>query len=198
MTQSHERSKNPGSPGAAAAAPRSAPAESMIDTGLSLDGETSPPDAPEAAASDLTAAARERDEYRDLLLRKTAEFDNYRRRVEREKRELAEHVSGELITELLPVVDDFTRALTVGSVDAPDSFRQGVELIHRRLLDALAKRGVTVLDPLGDIFDPHVHEAVSRIPADGHADGEIVAVYSQGYMLGDRLLRPARVQVATA
>lgn len=192
MTQSHEYHHTPGEPA-------SSPGESLIDTGVSPDAATSLPDGRDAAApQDVSTTARERDEFRDLLLRKTAEFDNYRRRVEREKRDLADHVAGELITELLPVVDDFTRALSVGSADAPDSFRQGVELIHRRLLDALAKRGVTVLAPLGELFDPHVHEAVSRIPAEGHADGEIVAVYSPGYLLGDRLLRPARVQVATA
>lgn len=199
MTQSHDRYTASGAPDAPAAAPATTPGESLIDTGESPDIASPTPASPDAAASqDPSAAARERDEYRELLLRKTAEFDNYRRRVEREKRELADHVAGEIMTELLPVVDDFTRALGVGSADAPDSFRQGVELIHRRFLDALAKRGVTVIDPLGEPFDPHVHEAVSRVAAGDHADGEIVVVYSPGYKLGDRLLRPARVQVATA
>jgi molecular chaperone GrpE len=194
MIPSHDHSHPQG-----AAASSASPGESIVDTGESPDTTVSVPgDRAAASNHDAATAARERDEYRDLLLRKTAEFDNYRRRVEKERRELADHVAGELITELLPVVDDFARALGIDHTGPPDSFRQGVELIHRRLLDVLAKRGVAVLNPLGDTFDPHVHEAVSRVPAGDHADGEIVAVYSPGYTLGDRLLRPARVQVATA
>jgi molecular chaperone GrpE len=148
------------------------------------------------APADSEALRRERDEYRDLLLRKTAEFDNYRKRVERERRELADYATGEFVKELLPVFDDFSRALAAASGD--ETFRQGVELIHKRLLDALAKRGVSMLDPLGEDFDPHQHEAVARVPAVSHRDGEIVEVFSPGYRLGERLLRPAMVKVATA
>jgi molecular chaperone GrpE len=142
------------------------------------------------------AAERSRDEYYDLLLRKTAEFDNYRRRVERERRELSDYVAGEFVKELLPVIDDFDRALAADATTG--AFREGVELIRRRLMEVLAKRGVTVLDPLGEAFDPHQHEAVARVPAAGRRDGEIVEVFSRGYKLGDRLLRPAMVKVATA
>jgi molecular chaperone GrpE len=140
------------------------------------------------------------EDYYDLLLRKTAEFDNYRKRVERERRELSDYVVGEFVKELLPVIDDFTRALgTEPTTNGNTAFRQGVELIHKRLLDALAKRGVTVIDPLGEAFNPHEHEAVARVPAwQDTRDGEVVEVFSPGYKLGDRLLRPAIVKVATA
>jgi molecular chaperone GrpE len=141
--------------------------------------------------------ARQRDEYYDLLLRKTAEFDNYRKRVERERRELSEYTAAEFARELLPVLDDLARALDASPAPG-DAFVQGVHLIHRRLVDALAKRGVIAIEPLGELFDPHLHEAVARVPAEGHRDGEIVEVFSRGYKLGDRLLRPAMVKVATA
>src|SRR5262249_3234626 len=142
--------------------------------------------------------SRQRDEYYDLLLRKTAEFDNYRKRVERERRELSEYTAGEFVKELLPVLDDFTRALKTTGTSTPETFRQGVDLIHRRLQDVRSKRGVTVINPLGEMFDPHQHEAVARVAAKDHRDGEIVEVFSPGYKIGDRLLRPAMVKVATA
>jgi molecular chaperone GrpE len=149
-------------------------------------------------SGDLDAVTRQRDEFYDLLLRKTAEFDNYRKRQERERRELSDYTTGEFVKELLPVLDDFARALKPAGGGAPETFRQGIELIWRRLQDALAKRGVTMIDPLGEQFDPHIHEAVARAAAHGHRDGEIVEVFSPGYKLGDRLLRPAMVKVATA
>jgi molecular chaperone GrpE len=150
-----------------------------------------------APAAEAADAARLRDEYYDLLLRKTAEFENYRKRVERERRELSDYTVGEFVRELLPILDDFGRAIAADERSG-GAFRQGVELIHKRLLDVLARRGVSIIDPLGETFDPHLHEAVARVAADHHRDGEIVEVFSRGYKLGDRLLRPAMVKVATA
>jgi molecular chaperone GrpE len=166
----------------------------------SAGGGPGGPDAPGAstAAADTSEAARQRDEYHERLLRTLAEFDNYRKRVERERRELADHVTGEFARELLPVIDDFERALGAPASGGSEGFRSGVELIRRRLLDALTRRGVTVVDPLGEAFDPHQHEAVARVAAGDRPDGEIVEVFSRGYKLGDRLLRPAMVKVATA
>jgi molecular chaperone GrpE len=169
--------------------------------GTAADGAGRDPDAPArgsgASSGEVDAVSRQRDEYYDLLLRKTAEFDNYRKRVERERRELAEYTTGEFVKELLPVLDDFTRAMNT-SGGAPEMFRQGMELIWRRLQDTLAKRGITIIDPLGEQFDPHQHEAVARVAAGQHRDGEIVEVFSRGYRLNDRLLRAAMVKVATA
>jgi molecular chaperone GrpE len=151
-----------------------------------------------AAPADAEAVARERDEFKDLLLRKTAEFDNYRKRVERERREQAEWATAELVRELLPVLDDLERAARADGGDDLGAYRKGVELIGRRFADVLARRGVTVIDPLGEDFTPYEHEAVTHERRPGARDGEVVEVMTRGYKLGDRLLRPAMVKVASA
>jgi molecular chaperone GrpE len=138
---------------------------------------------------------RERDDLYDRLLRATAEFDNYRKRVDRERRDLVDATASDVVRDLLPVVDDFDRALAApGATD--DSFRRGVVLIHRRLLDVLRTRGVEPFDSVGQIFDPAVHEAVATEPIGRRREGEIVAELRRGYRLNGRLLRPAQVKVA--
>ena len=160
--------------------------------------------APDEAASrapvpdELAQARGERDDYYDRLLRKTAEFDNYRKRVERERREMAQAVAGDVLETLLPVVDDFERALQVEAGADVAAHRKGVELIYRQLQDLLTKRGVTPIDALGRPFDPRVHQAITYEPSPGRADGEVAEEVRRGYMLGDRLLRPAMVKVAKA
>jgi molecular chaperone GrpE len=151
-----------------------------------------------APATDLDALARERDEFKDLLLRKSAEFDNYRKRIERERREQAELANADLLRDLLPTLDDLERALRTDATDNLEAYRRGVELIGKRFADVLARRGVTPIDPLGAEFDPHEHEAVTHGPAPGAREGEVVEVLSRGYRLKDRLLRPAMVKVASA
>jgi molecular chaperone GrpE len=152
------------------------------------------------ATAPVSELQQERDELFDRVLRLTAEFDNYRKRTDRERRELAEAASVDLIVDLLPVIDDFDRALDA-SAGAPDAsgLRKGVELIHRRLLDAIRKRGVETLEVIGQTFDPAWHEAVASEPAaPGQRDGEITAEIRRGYRIGQRLLRPAMVKVAKA
>ena len=149
------------------------------------------------AAAPLEKAEQQRDEYYDLLVRKTAEFDNFRKRTERERQTLADAAAASLITELLPLVDDLERALQVEAGDeGSSSYRRGVELIHKQILDVLRKRGVRPIDALGADFDPYYHQAVSHEPVAGRRDGEIIEEFRRGYMLGDRLLRPAMVKVA--
>jgi molecular chaperone GrpE len=147
----------------------------------------------------LAEAQRQRDEHYDRLLRTAAEFDNYRKRVERERREMAETAAAGLLTDLLAIVDDFERALQaeVGG-DAADAYRRGVELIHQQLVDLLRKRGVTPIAALGEDFDPRYHQAVIHEPSDRHRDGEVIEELRRGYRLGERLLRPAMVKVARA
>jgi molecular chaperone GrpE len=157
-------------------------------------------EASEAPASgrDPETLRRERDEYYDRLLRKTAEFDNYRKRVERERREQADQAVVDLLQDLLLVVDDFDRALTVGGGDDASAYRKGVELIHAKLHDLLRKRGVKPIEAIGRDFDPNVHQAVSHESSPAHREGEVIDEMRRGYMIGDRLLRPAMVKVAKA
>jgi molecular chaperone GrpE len=150
-----------------------------------------------SAPGDASQLRKERDDYYDRLLRKTAEFDNYRKRTDRERHQLAEAAAGDLLKELLPLVDDLERAMKAdtGSQAAAPLMR-GVEMIHKQLLDTLRKRGVTPIEALGADFDPHFHMAVAHEPAEGRRDGEVIEEFTRGYMLGDRLLRPAMVKVA--
>src|SRR5215472_11727256 len=137
---------------------------------------------------------QQRDDYYDRLLRKTAEFDNYRKRTDRERQQLSEAAAADLLEELLPLVDDLERALRAEG--SGDGIRKGVELIHKQLLEILRKRGVRPIDALGADFDPHFHMAVAHEPAGDRREGEVIEEFRRGYMLGDRLLRPAMVKVA--
>lgn len=166
------------------------PAEA--DPPSAASDEPAPPDAETAAE-----AVRERDEYRDLLLRKTAELDNYRKRVERERAAMTQTATADLVRELLPLVDNLERALGVDA-EAGDAaaYRTGVELIRKQLLDLLAARQVAPIDTAGRQFDPHYHEAVVHEASDAHAEGQIIEEIQRGYVMAGRLLRPAMVKVA--
>ncbi|HEY7473528.1 MAG TPA: nucleotide exchange factor GrpE [Vicinamibacterales bacterium] len=159
--------------------------------------EVQPADDPSGGRpAEASEAERQRDQYYDLLLRTRAEFDNYRKRVERERQESTTAAAADLLGDLLPLLDDLERAL--GADDSAGGYRKGVELIHKQLLDLLAKRGVRPIEAVGAEFDPHVHQAVTYEHVDGRRDGEVVEELRRGYMLGDRLLRPAMVKVAKA
>ena len=167
---------------------------------MSDEHVTDGPDAPGGASgnSDLADLQRERDDFKDRWLRKGAEFDNYRKRVERERREQADQSVVDLLQELLLVVDDFDRALTVDAGEGGGAYRKGVELIHGKLHDLLRKQGVKAFDVLGADFDPNVHMAVMHEHSPEHREGEVIGELQKGYMLNDRLLRPAMVKVAKA
>jgi molecular chaperone GrpE len=159
---------------------------------------TDPREASDAGAGDLAALRRERAEFYDRLLRKTAEFDNYRKRIERERREQADQAVIDLLQELLLVVDDFDRALTVEAGESAVNYRKGIELIHAKLNDLLTKNGVRPMDVLGEDFDPNLHQAVIHEVSPEHREGEVIGELRRGYRRGDRLLRPAMVKVAKA
>lgn len=169
---------------------------SMSDEQVSRRDEVAP-EPVEPPMSETEALAAERDKYKDLLLRGTAEFDNYRKRVERERRETIEQANADLIRDLLPLMDDLERATGADAGDHVEAYRKGVALIGKRFADLLAARGVTPVDPLGAGFDPHEHEAVLREAHEGVPEGQVVEVLSRGYKLKDRLLRPAVVKVAS-
>ncbi|RPH56206.1 MAG: nucleotide exchange factor GrpE [Acidobacteria bacterium] len=157
---------------------------------------SAPQDASEALAAELADLRHEQEELRNQLLRKAADFDNYRKRVERERREMAELAAQDLLLELLPILDDFERALDVVVAPGAERYRDGVELIYRQLQELLKKRGVIPIEAVGTDFDPHVHQAVVHEASTTHRDGEVIAELRRGYRLGDRLLRPVMVKVA--
>jgi molecular chaperone GrpE len=162
-------------------------------------GDDPPVESAEPAVSADAAAEirRERDDFHDRWLRKSAEFDNYRKRVDRERREQADRAVVDLLEELLLVVDDFDRALTVEGEDTA-GYRKGVELIHAKLHELLRKRGVRPIDTVGALFDPTLHQAVTYESSPDHREGEVIDELRRGYMIGDKLLRPAMVKVAKA
>ena len=171
-------------------------------------GDETAADQAEATAADPTESAepqvdaplrelqREKDLLQDRLLRIAAEFDNYRKRVERERREVVELAASDVLLELLPILDNFERALQAPAPPEAEPFRKGVELTHRQMLDLLKKRNVTPIAALGADFDPQYHQAVMHEPSDAHREGEVMQELQRGYMLGERLLRPAMVKVA--
>jgi molecular chaperone GrpE len=175
-------------------------AEKHLDEPADAPAATAPSDATEVseAARELAALKGERDEIYDRLLRKTAEFDNYRKRVERERREQADQSVVDLLQQLLQVVDDFDLAMKVEAGEEAAAYRKGVELIHTKLHDLLRKQGVRPIEALGADFDPNVHEAVTHESSPAHREGEVIGELRRGYMLGERLLRPAMVKVAKA
>jgi molecular chaperone GrpE len=154
-------------------------------------------EATEPQPTGVEVIKRERDDYYDRLLRKTAEFDNYRKRIERERKAHADQAVVDLLLDLLLIVDDFDRALTVDAGSA-NAHRKGIELIHAKLHDLLRKHGVKPIEVVGADFDPNLHQAVIHEESPDHREGEVIGEMRRGYMIGDRLLRPAMVKVAKA
>ena len=151
---------------------------------------------------DLPGAYRqllaEKQDLYDRLLRKQAELDNFRKRTEREKEEFSKHATADLIRSLLPALDSFERALKHRDPKIPKEYYKGIELIYRDVLDVLVRAGLDPLDTKGQLFDPHLHQAVESVESEQHRDQEIVEELQRGYKLRHRLLRPAVVKVAVA
>ncbi len=163
-----------------------------------LEPETAAPEPapaePLSPATELETLKRERDELKDQVLRRRAEFENFRKRVERDKLAAALDAEAALLTGLLPSLDNLEKALAA-AVDGT-TLREGVQLIHRNLVAFLESQGVVIVDPTGQKFDPQLHQALSHEPAPGHAEGTVVETYGKAYLYKDRLLRPALVKVA--
>ena len=170
----------------------------MPDEPLTETPDAAPAEEAAPAASPIAELERERDDYKDRWMRKGAEFDNYRRRIERERREQADQAIVDLLQDLLSVVDDFDRALTVDAGEGGAAYRKGVELIHGKLHDLLRRYGVKPIEALGADFDPNVHQAVMHEESPEHREGEVIGELRKGYTIKDRLLRPAMVKVAKA
>jgi len=150
----------------------------------------------EGDLDELAILATERDEYLALAQRTQADFENYRKRMARESALAQERGVGRLAKELLPALDNLDRALA--AADQDDPLLDGVRLVRSELTSALARVGVESFSPLGESFDPAVHEAMATTeqPANGAAGGTVVEVYQPGYRLGASIIRPARVVVA--
>jgi molecular chaperone GrpE len=161
-------------------------------------GDAGPVTADAAESAVVAALQKERDDFRDRLLRQVAEFDNYRKRIDRERRSQADQAVVNLLLELLSVVDDFDLALTVAPGESGDAYRKGVELIHGKLHELLRKQGVTPIAAVGQTFDPNVHQAVTHEHSPTHRDGEVIGEMRRGYTMGERLLRPSMVKVNQA
>lgn len=147
------------------------------------------------ATAEFEAARAEIAKMEERLLRSQADFENYRRRVQREKEELTQYANQKLLLNLLPVLDNLERALATPAMEGDEKLRQGVDLTARSFRDTLAKEGVTAIEALGQHFDPNLHEAVMTEESDEHEDGQIIFEFLKGYRLGDRVIRPSMVKV---
>ena len=133
-------------------------------------------------------------EYRDSWLRSQAEFQNYRKRIERDSELTYVSLKGDIIKRILPILDDLERALQNRPAD--NSWASGIELVVRKFQNILESEGVKKIDAIGAEFDPNFHEAISHEPADGVKSGHVIGVVQNGYMIGERVIRPALVRVA--
>jgi molecular chaperone GrpE len=170
-----------------------------------LEGETGGPDRAELVATraELKRVEAENAELKDQLTRRQADFENYRKRVERERTETYNRVNADVATKLLPVLDNLKRALEAeSSVESSESdefrhFLSGVDLIYKQLNGVLDAMGVKPVPAVGEQFDPHIHEAVVTEATDDYEPDTVMQEIVAGYRLGDKLIRPALVKVAT-
>ncbi|RIE04477.1 nucleotide exchange factor GrpE [Cohnella faecalis] len=141
---------------------------------------------------------RQAEENHGRYLRAQADFDNFRRRTQKEKEELAQYASLKLVNQLLPVVDNFQRALQTsgGENGEAGTFAKGVEMIYRQLFEVLENEGLKKMEPVGQPFDPEHHQAIMAVESDEHEEGIVVEVVQSGYWLKDKVIRPAMVKVS--
>lgn len=147
--------------------------------------------------AELTQAKAKADEHYDHLLRLQADFDNFRKRTQKEKTEIIKYASERIVGELLPVLDNFERAVSAAQVN-PDfsSFSQGVEMILRQLQTALSKEGLKAIEAIGQPFDPNLHDAVLRVESEEHPENTVVDELQKGYYLKEKVIRPSMVKVS--
>ena len=179
----------------------SAPDGPKVDIPDELAEEIDGSEAAEDTAGDSDDAAQKLAELNDKYLRLAAEFDNFRRRTLKERQDLLNYATENLIKELLSTVDNLERALGHASQQEQEGsegekLKEGVELTYRSLLQALEQAGVRAVEAAGQSFDPKLHEALRQVPSDEHEPGTVIEVYQKGYLLKDRLLRPALVAVS--
>jgi molecular chaperone GrpE len=151
----------------------------------------------ELLGEELAAARAKASEYLEGWQRAQADFANYKKRVARDQSQVYQNAAGSIIKRFLDVVDDLERALKNRPQEGDGAaWAEGIELIYRKLLNTLETEGVTRLEAEGQLFDPNLHEAITQEDSDAHESGQIIEVVKQGYLIGDRILRPALVRVA--
>jgi len=148
------------------------------------------------ADAEVGKLAKDLEDLRQTLLRRQADFDNYRKRVEKERSEDSRRSTARVIEALIPVVDSFDQALASHREPEYANYRKGFELIHKQLLDNIAKLGAERIEPVGMTFDPHLHQAMDRTETTDNDEGTILQVFQPGYLFHGRVLRPAMVRVA--
>ncbi len=146
------------------------------------------------ATAELAALKTERDELKEILVRRQAEFDNFRKRTERERADYMQFAGMDVVRDMLPVLDDFDRALKV-ECGSPD-YAKGVEMIYNRTFDILKKMGLDPIESVGKAFDPHLHQAIDRFETNDCPDGTVLSEYQRGYNFKGKLLRPSMVRVS--
>jgi molecular chaperone GrpE len=149
------------------------------------------------AEAEVARLSADLQELRQTLMRRQADFENYRKRIEKERAEDQKRATARLIEGLIPVVDGFEHALAAHREAEYETYRRGFELIYKQLVDHLKGLGVERIDPKGQRFDPHMHQAMERVETTDHEDGTVVQVFQPGYVYHGRVLRPAMVGVAT-
>ncbi len=137
---------------------------------------------------------KELDEQKDKYMRLAAEYDNFRKRSAKERLDISAATVGDTIKEILPVFDNFERALNAETTD--EKYKSGVEMIFNQFGEALKKLGVEIIDPLGETFDPNIANAVNQIEDDKLGENEVAQVFQKGYKIGDKIIRYAMVVVA--
>jgi molecular chaperone GrpE len=150
----------------------------------------------ESADTEIAKLATDLSELRQTLMRRQADFDNYRKRIEKERAEDAKRHTARVIEGLIPIIDGFEHALAAHREAEYENYRKGFELIYKQLVDNVTRLGVERIDPLGKQFDPHLHQAMDRTETTSHEDGTILQVFQPGYIFYGRVLRPAMVRVA--
>jgi molecular chaperone GrpE len=165
--------------------------------GERLEQETASAQPPDSSSGEVAKLLAEKRELMETLVRRQADFENYRKRIEKERHHDRHRGVEAVIEHILPVLDAFDRALAESDDSAYIEYRKGFELIRRQLWETLAKQGLVRIDAMGQEFNPHFHHAIERVETSEHADGIVIGELQPGYMFHDRVLRPAMVRVAT-
>ena len=150
------------------------------------------------ADAEVAKLATDLEELRQTLMRRQADFENYRKRIEKERAEDSKRTTARVIEALIPIVDGFEHALAAHREAEYENYRKGFELIYKQLVDNFTRLGVERIEPLGKPFDPHQHQAMDSLETDEHEPDTIVQVYQPGYLFHGRVLRPAMVRVAVS